>query len=437
MNFPGLLFIFLVNSQFFVSIEAAESTTPASENCKSCDPLSLKLVSRNNTPAPIIMGNFHENGCVVTVVACDIPECSDAVLDSYLPDGSFKRVTNDDGTVWPHLELTCSPEGKYMWNEEVQTEFSCYSEDCYIPTTTSPSTVSEYTLTTTVNSIESTAYSESTDYTVSLASTTSDRESPIKMSAFQHFQDAMDTVPISKKQISNEGCGTYFVDCRPEKGQICDNILLYNGLEVVSQSPVCAQLPVSCAGNGFGNEGVGVVSNMFCKFKNCRDNVTSTSEETTPSLSTVSEYSFTTTVNGTESTVSVESTDYTVSLASTTSDRCNGHCTDFENILLNDNVKLTRPVLKQMSNEGCGTYLVDCRPEIGQVCDNIVLYSGFEVVSQSQICAQLVVSCGGNGFGNEGVGAVSNMFCKFKNCRDDVTSEKTTYSESKGITTSN
>ncbi|EFP10128.1 hypothetical protein CRE_24635 [Caenorhabditis remanei] len=397
MNFPGLLFIFLVNSQFFVSIEAAESTTPASENCKSCDPLSLKLVSRNNTPAPIIMGNFHENGCVVTVVACDIPECSDAVLDSYLPDGSFKRVTNDDGTVWPHLELTCSPEGKYMWNEEVQTEFSCYSEDCYIPRCNGHCTDFEKVL----------------------------------------LNDNVKLTRPVLRQMSNEGCGTYFVDCRPEKGQICDNILLYNGLEVVSQSPVCAQLPVSCAGNGFGNEGVGVVSNMFCKFKNCRDNVTSTSEETTPSLSTVSEYSFTTTVNGTESTVSVESTDYTVSLASTTSDRCNGHCTDFENILLNDNVKLTRPVLKQMSNEGCGTYLVDCRPEIGQVCDNIVLYSGFEVVSQSQICAQLVVSCGGNGFGNEGVGAVSNMFCKFKNCRDDVTSEKTTYSESKGITTSN
>ncbi|EGT49654.1 hypothetical protein CAEBREN_20928 [Caenorhabditis brenneri] len=380
MKFRTLSFILLLTKNAYAS-----TTT----DCNSCSPGSLKLVARNNTLAPVIMGNFQEDGCLVTVVACDIPECSDALLDSYRPDGTFKRVTNEDGTVWPHLEMKCSPDGEWIWDGEVQTEFSCYAKDCVIPSTTPASTQSSWSTTVNINGTETTVSPFSTESTTSFLTTT-----PEKCSLCLD----VDTV-MADENVKFE---------KPD------------GFTVIAEDNFIINYNVSCPGDKFtGAEGANVLSKLMCKYKNCED-YTSTTGITMGSST-----------SGTESTAS-EFTGSTTSVASTTSTACSSQCNDIESVMADANVRFARPQFIPIENDrstSCTKFQVVCEPEEGLRCEEIGLFNGYTRVRHDSYRVEYDVYCYSTGWpyryvhherpfpGLENDYSWSDLFmCKFKNC---------------------
>ncbi|EGT49740.1 hypothetical protein CAEBREN_14313 [Caenorhabditis brenneri] len=345
-----------------------ETTPLVAKDCKSCSPGSLKLVARNDTPAPVIMGNYQEDGCLVTVVACDIPECSDALLDSYRPDGTFKRVTNEEGDVWPHLEMKCSPDGEWIWDGEVQTEFSCYAEDCVIPSTTPASSPSSWSTTVTINGTETTVSPFSTESTTPFLTTTPKKCSLcLDVATVMADENVKFETPVMTPRPADPGssdCSFFQITCKAENGKRCEKIELYDGFTVISEDSFIINYNVSCPGDKFtGAEGANVLSKLMCKYKNCED-YTSTTGITMGSST-----------SGTGSTAS-EFTGSTTSVASTTSSACSGKCANIESVMADENVRFERPLFipKEIEYDACAEISIVCQAEEGQRCEQITLY---------------------------------------------------------------
>ncbi|EGT49419.1 hypothetical protein CAEBREN_04308 [Caenorhabditis brenneri] len=374
-----------------------EVTTPlVAKDCNSCSPSSLKLVARNNTPAPGIMGNFQEDGCLVTVVACDIPECSNALLDSYRPDGTFKRVTNEAGDVWPHLEMKCSPDGEWIWDGEVQTEFSCYAEDCVIPSTTSASTQNSWSTTVNINGTETTISPFSTDSTTSFLTTTPEKCSLcMDVATVMADENVKFETPVITPRPADPGssdCSFFQITCKAEDGKRCERMELYDGFTVIAEDNFIINYNVSCPGDKFiGAEGANVLSKLMCKYKNCEDYTSTTG----------------------------------ITMGSSTSGTgtCSGKCANIESVMADENVRFEKPLFipKEIEYDACAEISIVCQAEEGQRCEQITLYDRFGSVATDNFKVQIDIWCTSkNLFMWPAYGGVmlfeKPLMCKYKNC---------------------
>ncbi|CAL2034440.1 unnamed protein product [Caenorhabditis brenneri] len=404
------------NVQASTTTEPEDVTTPlVAKDCNSCSASSLKLVARNNTPAPGIMGIFQEDGCMVTVVACDIPECSDALLDSYRPDGTFKRVTNEDGTVWPHLEMKCSQYGEWIWDGEVQTEFSCYAEDCVIPSTTPDSTQSSWSTTVNINGTKTTVSPFSTESTTTFLTTTPEKCSLcMDVATVMADENVKFETPVITPRPADPGssdCSFFQITCKAEDGKRCEKIELYDGFGVIAEDNFIINYNISCSEDKFiGAEGANVLSKLMCKYKNCEDYTSTTGitmgSSTSETGSTVSEF-----------------TGSTTSVASTTSTACSSQCNDIESVMADENVRFEKPLFipKEIEYGYCAEISIVCQAEEGQRCEQITLYDRFGSVATDNFKVQIDILCTSkNLFMWPAYGGVmlfeKPLMCKYKNC---------------------
>lgn len=202
--------------------------------------------------------------------------------------------------------------------------------------------------------------------------------------------------------FGDDVCQNFFLTCKPEEGQTCDNIHLYasqtqNGsliqLGTPSNTRVDVTVPCTVFGDYLATDGATLIDEIFCMFTNCQVEPTTTETMTTIGENLCSTCQITDTFNYTEPTDKVKPWYYDIS---TTDCSCKAHAVS------------------------CSLYTVN-------VCDSFAIKyiaDDNQLYTLSETTGTLVegeVECQGNGkFGADGRN-IKELFCTHSGCRNTIT----------------